>query len=352
MQEITFKWPIFYFILTNFPCFSSFFFHHRIVSKYFSGRKSMIYFALASLVATLSDAAIPPGTIFTAKSKQEVCDRLGEVLNLATQMAERVGEILIFVDVDETTIRGSSDFDSFEQTGTFEQMKVVNEPLVEKLHNLHSPSIRILALTSAGAWYVADGIGKAPMISVAYASPPSGEAVTRSKVRSDAMQSLGIPLDSSLGSFELPPVTLEVQLSEKVIPDLRNVELSPELEGMELFSDLSIFCHVYRPSFGGVRRDLYFQNPHDGGKYKRVIALPLCENGVIFSNPFDFDEGWKKGLIVESFLRTIDRSQWPTTIIAIDDNRYMLESIRASCVQLGITFYGICFIPTTSFWIL
>jgi hypothetical protein len=156
---------------------------------------------------------------------------------------------------------------------------------------------------------------------------------------------LGLPFGGTFGhlSYQLHPVTETVLLSDEIVAALQPVSFSPELE-RDFPTDFTILQHTHRHSFSRMQYDLYFQSLRNQRTYGRIIALPLYENGVIFSNVFDLNASWQKGLIVRSFLQTINPSQWPTIIIAIDDNALMLENIQMKCAELDITFYGIHFI--------
>ncbi|MDR1906736.1 MAG: DUF2608 domain-containing protein [Puniceicoccales bacterium] len=319
--------------------------------------KSITFAAMALLSETLS------GTIrFTARSPQEVCACLDEVLDSAISMGKSIEKIWVFVDVDGTLIEDGSDTESFNEVNNFSRMKIVNNPLVQKLREFQPlPSINFVALTSAAAW----GIGgiKGPPIRID-AKPfllSETKKVSRSKIRADAMQSLGMPFRAAFGDTirKLPFVLQDAQPIDEIIPELEPFFLSPELEQEEFFSGLEIFHHPHKtsPLSSLIQHDFYVKDPVNAitgpqTGYAKILAWPVYESGVIFSNFLDHQQGWKKGLIMLSFLRAMnsDRSEWPATIIAIDDNSSMLESMQAVCHELNIAFFGIHFNPPT-FWI-
>jgi hypothetical protein len=298
-----------------------------------------------------------PYTIFTANSPQGIGTRLDEILKsiLSDKIPTSIPpKTFVFVDVDNTLIGDGTDLYSFRKTGTFQQM-IPNTPLIEKLRNLPH-FVQSFALTSMGVWHTTDAGDFSIRMEADYISPPNGKEVTRSKIRSDAMQSLGLPFGGTFGHppRQLPPVTEAVSLSDEIVAALRPVSLSDEIVAAlqsvsfstelerDFLSDFTILHHIHRPPFGRMQCDLYFQSLSNRGVYERITALPRYKDGVIFANVFDTNKGQQKGLIVHSFLQIV--TERPKTIIAIDDNVQMLEDIQTKCVALDIAFYGIHFI--------
>jgi hypothetical protein len=312
------------------------------MAKSFNGYKPVISTTIASMVfaAVLSGAATPYGEMYTAKSPEEVCSYLGEALKQADD-----ARTTIFVDIDDTLIKEGSDVNSFLQFGNFDRMKLCNEELIKKLVALNNPNnsnLECFGLTSATALEEKDRQLQDRQVYGGHSFP---------KIRSDAINHLGIltnkyPCD---GTFSLPLVTAPDSQSapQELIPKLQPLTLSPEMEERNFFLGCEFFDHTDRMRFGPMRQNFYVKDPNgirgpqEG--YVQLIACPTYENGVIFSNFLEFNQGFQKGLIVRSFLLSRDRSEWPTVIIAIDDNLSMLESIQAVCADLGITFFGIHF---------
>jgi hypothetical protein len=319
-------------------------------------------FALAALA--LATTALS-GIIFSAKSEQEVCIRLNEALAQASPS----GITRIFVDVDDTIISHGSDYDSFRKTGTFAQMKTANESLIQWLRELRNhPFVKTAALTSARAWAPVELNGETTILDTVPLAFPGDGAIFISKVRADAMEFLGLPFKTALETpvRKLPFVTQPVTLSDEIRANLRPLALAPELQGERYFSD-SVFLYIRRVPFRMSKCELYTKTPlgamEDFGamgdlvpvsEYAKIIGWPVYENGVIFSNFFDEDDGLQKGLVMRSFLRAAeqDGSGLPTTIIAIDDNLFMLQNMKQVADELGIAFFGIHYQPPrpATFW--
>jgi hypothetical protein len=313
--------------------------------KFPNRRKSIAFASMALLGATLL------GTIFTAQIPHEVCTHFTRALDSTATS----GETWVFVDVDETLIRDGSDSVSFEKTGTFEQIKKVNEPLIQELCKFRNhPSIKLVALTSAINHGFSGVSEQTSQIDIVPFLLSKAIPVPLSKIRADAMESLGLPFAASFGPniHKLPFVMQEIHLSDEIISELRPISLSPELEQESFFSGLSLFQRVHRVSPTRLQYDFYVKDPIDELRgqqmgYAKILACPVYENGVIFSNFLNYEDGWQKGLVMRSFLfaKAKDPSQWPASIIAIDDNFSMLQNMQQVCFELDIAFIGIHFSP-------
>jgi hypothetical protein len=332
----------------NFPCHSPFFPFYGAMSKLFRTCKS---FALASLA--LASTALS-GMIFSAKSEQEVCDRLNEVLARASPTEKTC----IFVDIDDTLIRASSDYDSFRKTGTFAHMKIANEPLIRRLRELEGhPFVKTVALTSARTWVLVELDGESTILDTVPFAFPENEMLFASTIRSDAMEFLGLPFKTALKTpvLKLPFVTQPVTLTDEVCANLQPIFLPPELQGEQYFSGFNFFLYFRKMPFRMLKREFYRQVLPEASMYERIIGWPVYENGVIYSNFFDQDEGWQKGLVMRSFLQVLEQDEFgmPSTIIAIDDNLSMHQNMEQVVGELGITFFGIHYQPPkiAPFWI-
>ncbi|MDR1366592.1 MAG: DUF2608 domain-containing protein [Puniceicoccales bacterium] len=290
-----------------------------------------------------------------AKSQQDVCAYLGQALQLTADETA-----IIIVDVDETLIGDGSDLKSFHETGNFEQIKVVNEPLLEELRRLDAPNVKAIAMTSAMVLWL--GMNEQLM----HCSLPKGQRY--SQVRSEAMEFLGMPFSKHFGNtayslslVHMPPDPQSTSQSTcrlaapEFTPNLQRIILSPELERRGFFPDLEMFHYTYRIPFGPMRQSFYVKDTVEGiggpeMRFVQLLACPIYENGVIFSNFLDSSQGWQKGLVMRSFLLGMDRSEWPRKIIAVDDNLLMLQSMQKVCAELCIMFFGIHFVRP-AFWI-
>jgi hypothetical protein len=326
--------------------------------------KSMILVALASSVATFSSATVPSGTIFTAKSPEEVCNYLDEALVAAESLGGAGQRILIAVDVDDTLIRNGSDVGSFSQTGNFGSMEVINLPLVRKLHELEGhPFINSVAVTSATTWGFEETEGSSNTVNVTPFLFSEEKRIPLSEIRANAMKFLGMPFAQSFGNaittlpFIMQGATWDNQPSPEVIPTFCPLFLDEDLVQAKTFSGAEIFSHSYKvfPRSSFTQNDFYAKDPIDMIKgqqigYAKILACPVHNNGVIFSNFLDSQNGYKKGLVVRSFLQSRDRSEWPVVIIAIDDNLSMHKDMKQVCLELGILFFGIYYVAP-GFWI-
>jgi hypothetical protein len=175
------------------------------------------------------------------------------------------------------------------------------------------------------------------------------------------MEFLGLPFNTALSTPVriLPFVTREVPPNAHIYP-LRRYSLVPELQQEKYLPD-SVFLFMRPVPFRMAKRELYVQVPTEateGLKYERFIGCPVYENGVIFSNFFDEDDGLQKGLVMGSFLQALEQDGlgWPATIIAIDDNLLMLQNMEQVAGELGIVFFGIHYQPppepkSATFWV-
>jgi hypothetical protein len=356
---------MFYFILTILYCPLSIFLLTSSMDNFFGRHIKLLTFAaMASLTAILSRAAESSGTIFMAESPQGVCDHLDEALNLATLIAGTTEEIWIFVDVDDTLIADGSDTKSFFRLNNLARMKVVNEPLIQKLSGFKdNPSIKCVALTSALAW----GIGRVKEEPGRVDAKPFPLSETQktpiSKIRADAMKALNMPFAASFGDdirklpFVIQDVAQDNQPTDEVISELRHFRLAQELEREEFFAGIEILHHPHKisPNSTVVQNDFYAKDPVDVIKgqrtgYAKILAWPVYANGVIFSNFLDSQQGWQKGAVMRSFLLARDRSQWPAVIIAIDDNLSMLKNMQSVSEELHIPLFAVHYNPPV-FWI-
>jgi hypothetical protein len=199
---------------------------------------------------------------------------------------------------------------------------------------------------------------------------PENEALFASKIRSEAMESLGLPFKTALTTpvRKLPFVTQPVTLPDPIRANLQSLSLPPELQSERYFFESNVFLSFRRVPFRMPKREFYIQASSGamddfeamGGlaprtpAYERITGWPVYENGVIFSNFFNEDDGLQKGLVMRSFLQALEQDGFgrPATIIAIDDNLLMLENMEQVAEELGITFFGIHYQPpqVATFW--
>ncbi|MDR0590917.1 MAG: DUF2608 domain-containing protein [Puniceicoccales bacterium] len=326
------------------------------MTKFLRNCKSFTLAALTLASTTLS------GIIFSVKSPQEVCTRLDKAL-AQTSPTEITW---IFVDIDDTLIKSSSDYDSFRKTGTYEQMQIVNEPLIQRLREFgNHPFVKTVALTSAKTWGIDELDEENITLNAVPSFFPGNEILSASEIRAGAMASLSLPFETAFGTSvrKLPFVTQPVTLSEEIRAKLQPLYLPPELQRERYFSDSNVFLYTCRVPFRMAKQELYRKaSPGATGDlapkvsaYERITGWPVYENGVIFSNFFNEDDGWQKGPVMRSFLQAVaqDGSGWPTTIIAIDDNLFMLQNMEQVAGELGIPFFGIHYQPPriTTFWV-
>jgi hypothetical protein len=324
----------------------------------------MITFAALALFSSMLSGTT--GTILTATAPGEICDMLEDITP--------IGQTIIFVDIDETLIREGSDVKSWEQYGNFSSMKVINGPLLTTLTRLtNQPSIKTVALTSACAWvlHASENVpsDSSPvhfsldLLPNSYLFSCNPDQVKWEpfkprlicRIRSEAMATLVPAFQNSFGpdAYILAPMLdYTPQTCDKIIAKFPSKAFWPALEfpwvPLELgptlqtrFPDLHIYRYTYRLG-GKIRHDYYVQDSDNNEQYRQIIAWPIYTHGVIFGNPFTDDGGMQKGLVMWSFLETmVDEDQWPTTIIAIDDNLDMLQNILEVCNERGITFIGI-----------
>jgi hypothetical protein len=225
-------------------------------------------------------------------------------------------------------------------------------------------NIKILGLTSAKGWqivenpkeyfdllpyFIARKIVKKQNNSYQYFlcphSPDSPQVIEKKSVpeiRSEAMASLGFPFEESFGSVTV--VLHPVMTSYSRLPP------GPFQRGHFFLRNHEILAYHFPEQNSPLQRqnifcDFFVRNTKNGGNYKKIIACPVYENGVIFSNFIDQKNAWQKGPIVRSFLFSLlgkNRGSWPPlTAIAIDDNLQMLISIQKYCDILEIPFIGI-----------
>ncbi|MDR3317472.1 MAG: DUF2608 domain-containing protein [Puniceicoccales bacterium] len=342
----------------------------RVLGYFIRGFALVTMLATATLFATGVDSII-----YEAMNDDEACRHLGEIV----PAAQDKGEILIFSDVDDTLIPGGSDTRSFVRNQNFNEMKTKNPQLVQTLreHTHIDSSISIVALTSANMWRVDDtALEQSATLDIVpirlqdiYESPTSTLDPTMpiAEIRSSAMLSLDIPFNATLGeeTHYLPFVTKDVSLLSKIFEQFLPLTLSSALQQEPYFEKHpAVFLHRNAPNSQNTSLGRELQNllvddfyieetSPQPERYKQILAYPVYVNGVIFSNFFDREKGWQKGLVMHSFLlaKFGERSNWPPiAVIAIDDNLRMLQNMQTACQLLEIPFYGI-HLNNPVFWI-
>jgi hypothetical protein len=109
-------------------------------------KKWILGIFMVSLTSMLS------GEILEALSEEDACLFLENACNSA-QYLEQVP--VLFVDIDKTIIRESSDFRSYETISGFGYMKPINLRVAQKIRELYeSENIKSVGLTSVKGWNI------------------------------------------------------------------------------------------------------------------------------------------------------------------------------------------------------
>jgi hypothetical protein len=161
------------------------------------------------------------------------------------------------------------------------------------------------------------------------------------EIRSAAMEFLGIPLNASFGKgmIRLPFVTQQRETSiatDNVKQIFTALELANCTQKKEIFLHKSGFLPI-------MHHDLYTKENSGANGYGKVLAYPVYENGVIFSNFIDGNEQWQKGLIMDLFLSNVCKTTLSQSlqITGIDDSLHALKDMENQCHCLGLSFLGI-----------
>jgi hypothetical protein len=321
---------------------------NKLISSF---KKWILGVFMVSLTATLS------GEILEALSEEDACLFLENACDCAQYFKQ---EPILFVDVDKTIIRESSDFHSYGRFSDFRCMKPINSRMAQELRKFHGTrNIKTVALTSAKGWSIVENsknyfdisphcIAHYQLIknknnfsqSLQYphffrAFKIVGEK-SLSEIRSEAMAILNLPFAASFGRriVKLPPVAA--------------VSPSPKFQPSKIGHYSPLPNHrilYYQSQKQNTPCNYYIQNTNNPDNCKKIIACPVYENGIIFSNFINQRNAWQKGLIMRSFFSFVfgkERENWPSiSVIAIDDSLLMLRSMQEHCAILGIPFSGI-----------
>ncbi|MDR2806862.1 MAG: hypothetical protein LBB11_01740 [Puniceicoccales bacterium] len=281
-------------------------------------------FALLCFAISFTTTLFGTGTIQKAKSKQDACNLLKKMY---ANDKKNHTETMTFTDIGNTLISNKADFDSYAKNRTFVDVQPVNCELIEMLQDIHLGGQKIFGATSART--------HCPKIegNTVQIVPGNIQGTPASVVRAMALQSLGMYF-TSLGqghTIFLPYLTSSFPVgddgSAKCIPFTLSQYKTP--------SNVKFFMRpkpVSTPTMPMPEYHLCSREDRDGQAiWKEIVAFPVFENGIIFSNFLDQRYAWQKGLVIYSFLNFLFE-RFPARrnvhIIAIDSEERVLMNIK------------------------
>lgn len=292
----------------------------------------------------------------------------------------------VFVDVDDTLFETCADQDALIEFskiyGIWEgcdreqnfwdvvfnalPSKILLNETIQKLNEYRAQdaSIKVVALTNVRFGNpVKDSNKEGIKCYILEDTETCENGPTFSKTRIKALEYAGINLSKDFlqgQQYALKPVLDDIKLSESDMLCKEPVRLiansSVSCANVGSYSDLSLFeiPDEYRSSKRYPTPYLLAEAPATKN-YKRVVAFPVCEGGVVACNFSKYGMGSRetdrKGDVMWSYLETYleqeyDREQLDRpeiTVVGIDDQETYLESMKKVCARESIDFLGIHF---------
>lgn len=317
---------------------------------------------------------------------EDVCDVLACFYeDFQRRQANRTRPQLFFVftDVDDTLFEATADQDylieewadiaeNWEEDGYKNKIypglskKVLLKETIQQLNEYmqEDPSFKVVALTHQRFWNPVTSFRGDLILKNIECCEGWEEGPTYNGVRIGALKHIGLNLSKDFlngNQFALKPVLDDIQLLQS---DLNALEQrNPKIGRLNSSADVRSYQNLSLFELPNKRRfDEKYPTPYlvaqgsTAKDFREMIAFPVCEQGMVVCNfsergVQDPKHTERKGDIMWSYLETYleqnfgtDSIRWPkVTVVGIDDQRSMLENMRAVCARKGIDFSGIYF---------
>ncbi|MDR2806597.1 MAG: hypothetical protein LBB11_00350 [Puniceicoccales bacterium] len=279
--------------------------------------------------------------IFTANRDEEALMLLKKAYEAYKHAEDPRKELFLFVDIDDTLIESGSDMESYYKYGNFNGIHAINLSLIRQLHTFQNTAeTKIIGLTNVNHWRLE--IGNRCELTPYCAGVATAKVMPSTaffRVRIDAMKKIGIPLNTSFWPEEKIkhlPFLLQDSSTEGVTP------FYEKSQPFEITSKGNV--EITTPNDFSLPWERRYLSIKEGNKEvtNEIFAYPVYSEGIIFVNPMAYFP--LKGAVIRAFLASIfnGETHWPPLfLIAIDDDKAMLESIQQQCNILRLKFWGI-----------